>query len=77
MPIFETANGRRMDLLLPGGTPWPELNEATQAYKKLLRERRAATPYRVPPGATSVIPPLEPKRGDAETAPDDIGRRRL
>lgn len=42
MPIFETPNGKRMELMLPGATPWDELNAVTEEYKKLLRERRVA-----------------------------------
>src|SRR5437870_4491307 len=43
MPIFETHNGKRMELMLPSGTPWEELNTVTNEYKTLLRNRRAAS----------------------------------
>lgn len=42
MPIFETPGGSRMDLLLPGGTPWDDLNKVIAEYKVLLRHRKAA-----------------------------------
>lgn len=42
MPIFEAPNGKRMELLLPGNTGWPELDAVIEEYKTHLRNRRVA-----------------------------------
>jgi chromosome segregation ATPase len=41
MPIFETATGSRLDLVLPD-THWPELQKAVESYRDLLMQRRVA-----------------------------------
>ena len=41
MPIFETSNGRRIDLRLPP-TEWPEMQKAKENYERLKAEQRAA-----------------------------------
>lgn len=42
MPIFETPGGSRLQLALPQ-TAWPELQEASDAYTTLLKERRVTS----------------------------------
>lgn len=42
MPVFETPGGSRLQLALPR-TDWPELQEATEAYSSLLKERRVTS----------------------------------
>lgn len=42
MPIFETPGGSRMQLTLPQ-TEWPVLQEASNAYTTLLKERRVTS----------------------------------
>lgn len=41
MPVFETGNGSRLELLLPH-TKWPELEKAVTEYQVLLKQRKAA-----------------------------------
>jgi len=42
MPIFETPGGTRLQLTLPQ-SEWPELQEASNAYTTLLKERRVTS----------------------------------
>ena len=42
MPIFETPGGSRLQLALPQ-SDWPELQEASDAYATLLKERRVTS----------------------------------
>ena len=42
MPVFETSAGRRIQLSLPR-TKWKEFEEAAEAYRKLVREKKATS----------------------------------
>ncbi len=42
MPIFETPGGSRQQLALPQ-TQWPEMQQASEAYTSLLKERRVTS----------------------------------